>query len=141
MDVFQIECLKDGTWSNKIPTCKIADCGTPAKLENGLVTFSTRNNLTTYKSEIIYSCQQPYYKMLHSTTGEPSMLNQPASASHTLGLRVRQGVEIPVIGHSLGGTREKKYLVTCLPSPCLRLASKNLGCMAVLYPHRHTHRL
>lgn len=22
MDVFQIECLKDGTWSNKIPTCK-----------------------------------------------------------------------------------------------------------------------
>lgn len=22
MDTFQIECLKDGTWSNKIPTCK-----------------------------------------------------------------------------------------------------------------------
>ncbi|XP_059955260.1 mannan-binding lectin serine protease 1 isoform X4 [Mesoplodon densirostris] len=68
MDTFQIECLKDGTWSNKIPTCKIVDCGAPAELENGLVTFSTRNNLTTYKSEIRYSCQQPYYKMLHSIT-------------------------------------------------------------------------
>lgn len=22
MDTFQIECLKDGTWSNRIPTCK-----------------------------------------------------------------------------------------------------------------------
>lgn len=22
MDTFQMECLKDGTWSNKIPTCK-----------------------------------------------------------------------------------------------------------------------
>uniref|UniRef100_A0A452EWS8 Complement C1s subcomponent n=1 Tax=Capra hircus TaxID=9925 RepID=A0A452EWS8_CAPHI len=69
MDTFQMECLKDGTWSNKLPTCKIADCGAPAELENGVVTFSTRNNLTTYKSEIRYSCQRPYYKMLHNTTG------------------------------------------------------------------------
>ncbi|XP_012386524.2 mannan-binding lectin serine protease 1 isoform X3 [Dasypus novemcinctus] len=69
MDTFQIECLKDGTWSNKIPTCKIADCRAPAELEHGLVTFSTRNNLTTYKSEIRYSCQQPYYKMLHNISG------------------------------------------------------------------------
>lgn len=68
MDTFQIECLKDGAWSNKIPTCKIVDCGAPAGLKHGLVTFSTRNNLTTYKSEIRYSCQQPYYKMLHNTT-------------------------------------------------------------------------
>ncbi|XP_038200783.1 mannan-binding lectin serine protease 1 isoform X3 [Arvicola amphibius] len=69
MDEFQIECLKDGTWSSKIPTCKIVDCGVPAGLKHGLVTFSTRNNLTTYKSEIRYSCQQPYYKMLHNVTG------------------------------------------------------------------------
>ncbi|KAM7321853.1 hypothetical protein ACRRTK_018694 [Alexandromys fortis] len=69
MDTFQIECLKDGTWSNKIPTCKIVDCGIPAGLKHGMVTFSTRNNLTTYKSEIRYSCQQPYYKMLHNVTG------------------------------------------------------------------------
>ncbi|KAL1787983.1 mannan-binding lectin serine protease 1 isoform X2 [Sigmodon hispidus] len=69
MDTFQIECLKDGTWSNKIPTCKIVDCGVPAGLKHGLVTFSTRNNLTTYKSEIRYSCQKPYYKMLHNITG------------------------------------------------------------------------
>nr|KAF6379294.1 mannan binding lectin serine peptidase 1 [Myotis myotis] len=69
MDTFQIECLKDGSWSNEIPICKIADCGAPAELEHGLVTFSTRNNLTTYKSEIRYSCQQPYYKMYNNITG------------------------------------------------------------------------
>nr|KAF6382814.1 mannan binding lectin serine peptidase 1 [Pipistrellus kuhlii] len=69
MDTFQIECLKDGSWSNEIPICKLADCGAPAELEHGLVTFSTRNNLTTYKSEIRYSCQQPYYKMYNNITG------------------------------------------------------------------------
>ncbi|XP_054537286.1 mannan-binding lectin serine protease 1 isoform X1 [Pan troglodytes] len=69
MDTFQIECLKDGTWSNKIPTCKIVDCRAPGELEHGLITFSTRNNLTTYKSEIKYSCQEPYYKMLNNNTG------------------------------------------------------------------------
>ncbi|XP_055977310.1 mannan-binding lectin serine protease 1 isoform X3 [Sorex fumeus] len=69
MDTFQIECLKDGTWSNKIPICKMADCGIPAELEHGLFIFSSRKNLTTYKSEIRYSCQQPYYKMLQNITG------------------------------------------------------------------------
>lgn len=69
------------------------DCGAPAELENGLVTFSTRNNLTTYKSEIRYSCQQPYYQMLHGITGEPSTLNQRTPSSHALGLRVRLGAE------------------------------------------------
>ncbi|XP_006156799.1 mannan-binding lectin serine protease 1 isoform X1 [Tupaia chinensis] len=69
MDTFQIECLKDGTWNNKIPTCKIVDCGVPAELEHGVVTFSTRNNLTVYKSEMRYSCQQPYYKMLPNISG------------------------------------------------------------------------
>ncbi|XP_063117289.1 mannan-binding lectin serine protease 1 isoform X2 [Cavia porcellus] len=69
MDTFQIECLKDGTWSNKIPTCQIVDCGAPTELEHGLVTFSSMNNLTTYKSEIRFSCQHPYYKMLHNITG------------------------------------------------------------------------
>ncbi|XP_005657166.1 mannan-binding lectin serine protease 1 isoform X1 [Sus scrofa] len=96
MDVFQIECLKDGTWSNKIPTCKIADCGTPAKLENGLVTFSTRNNLTTYKSEIIYSCQQPYYKMLHSTTGVYTCSAQGVWMNEVLGKS--QPTCLPVCG-------------------------------------------
>ncbi|XP_037694503.1 mannan-binding lectin serine protease 1 isoform X3 [Choloepus didactylus] len=69
MDTFQIECLKDGTWSNKLPTCKIVDCRVPAELEHGMVIFPTRNNLTTYGSEIRYSCQQPYYKMLHNISG------------------------------------------------------------------------
>lgn len=73
-----------------LSSLSVADCGTPAELENGVVTFSTRNNLTTYKSEIRYSCQRPYYKMLHNITGEPCMLTQPTPSSH-FGLRVRLG--------------------------------------------------
>ncbi|XP_039344951.1 mannan-binding lectin serine protease 1 isoform X2 [Mauremys reevesii] len=68
-DSFQIECLKDGTWSNKIPICKIADCKAPVELEHGSVTFATRNNLTTYRSGIRYSCQRPYYQMAPNITG------------------------------------------------------------------------
>ncbi|KAM7160699.1 mannan-binding lectin serine protease 1 isoform 1-T1 [Macrochelys suwanniensis] len=68
-DSFQIECLKDGTWSNKIPICKIADCRAPAELEHGSITFATRNNLTTYRSGIRYACQRPYYQMAPNITG------------------------------------------------------------------------
>ncbi|KAM6064556.1 LOW QUALITY PROTEIN: mannan-binding lectin serine protease 1-like [Theristicus caerulescens] len=67
-DSFQIECLKDGTWSNKIPICKIADCKAPLELEHGFVTFSSRNNLTTYRAAIQYHCQHPYYHMAPNST-------------------------------------------------------------------------
>ncbi|KAM6258512.1 LOW QUALITY PROTEIN: mannan-binding lectin serine protease 1-like [Porphyrio hochstetteri] len=67
-DSFQIECLKDGTWSNKIPICKIADCKEPPELEHGFVTFSSRNNLTTYRAAIQYHCQHPYYHMAPNST-------------------------------------------------------------------------
>ncbi|KAM5277345.1 mannan-binding lectin serine protease 1 isoform 3-T3 [Hipposideros larvatus] len=33
MDTFQIECLKDGTWSNKIPTCKKTEMDVESELE------------------------------------------------------------------------------------------------------------
>ncbi|XP_065604025.1 mannan-binding lectin serine protease 1 isoform X1 [Cyrtonyx montezumae] len=67
-DSFQIECLKDGTWSNKIPICKIADCQAPPELEHGFVTFLSRNNLTTYRAAIQYHCQHPYYHMAPNST-------------------------------------------------------------------------
>nr|KAF6475152.1 mannan binding lectin serine peptidase 1 [Rousettus aegyptiacus] len=96
MDTFQIECLKDGTWSNKIPTCKIADCGAPAELKHGLVTFSTSNNLTTYKSEVRYSCQQPYYKMFHNITGIYTCSAQGVWMNEVLGRN--QPTCLPVCG-------------------------------------------
>ncbi|OXB75636.1 UNVERIFIED_CONTAM: hypothetical protein H355_001280 [Colinus virginianus] len=73
-DSFQIECLKDGTWSNKIPICKIADCQAPPELEHGFVTFLSRNNLTTYRAAIQYHCQHPYYHMAPNSTvcGRPA---------------------------------------------------------------------
>ncbi|XP_053566234.1 mannan-binding lectin serine protease 1 isoform X2 [Bombina bombina] len=68
METFQIECRKDGTWSNKIPNCKIVDCKPPKELENGFVTFSTIQNLTTYQSTLQYSCREPYYTMVPNIT-------------------------------------------------------------------------
>ncbi|XP_054241875.1 mannan-binding lectin serine protease 1 [Indicator indicator] len=67
-DSFQIECLKDGTWSNKVPICKIADCKAPPELEHGFITFSSRNNLTTYRAAVQYHCQHPYYHMAPNST-------------------------------------------------------------------------
>ncbi|XP_030071968.1 mannan-binding lectin serine protease 1 isoform X2 [Microcaecilia unicolor] len=69
MESLQMECQKDGTWSNKIPTCKIVDCRSPAQLENGFISFPTVKNLTTYRSDIQYSCQLPYYEMAPNISG------------------------------------------------------------------------
>lgn len=48
----------------------VADCKAPPELEHGFVTFSTRNNLTTYQAAIQYHCQHPYYHMAPNSTGE-----------------------------------------------------------------------
>ncbi|XP_073482521.1 mannan-binding lectin serine protease 1 isoform X2 [Aquarana catesbeiana] len=68
MDSFQIECRKDGTWSNQVPRCQIVDCKLPKELENGFMTFSTSENTTTYQSSITYSCREPYYIMTPNIT-------------------------------------------------------------------------
>ncbi|XP_075058424.1 mannan-binding lectin serine protease 1 isoform X2 [Mixophyes fleayi] len=68
MDSFQIECRKDGTWSNQIPRCQIVDCKLPKELESGFVTFSTPANITTYQSTFTYSCREPYYTMIPNIT-------------------------------------------------------------------------
>uniref|UniRef100_A0ABM5G485 Mannan-binding lectin serine protease 1-like isoform X1 n=2 Tax=Pogona vitticeps TaxID=103695 RepID=A0ABM5G485_9SAUR len=68
-ETFQIECMKDGRWSNEVPPCTIADCKTLPTLDHGFVTFATPDNLTTYQSRIQYSCQHPYYQMVPNITG------------------------------------------------------------------------
>ncbi|XP_063298884.1 mannan-binding lectin serine protease 1 isoform X2 [Pelobates fuscus] len=68
MDSFQIECQKDGTWSNRIPTCQIVNCKLPKDLENGLFTFPTAENITTYQATLQYSCREPYYEMVPNIT-------------------------------------------------------------------------
>lgn len=119
-------------WGILLSSFSVADCGAPAELEHGLVTFSTRNNLTTYKSEIRYSCQQPYYKMYNNITGEPCLLNQPPPTSHTLwvsglGWGLKQSISWPQFGR-IGN---EKHLETCLASPWLRPACQELGHMVI----------
>ncbi|XP_073445490.1 mannan-binding lectin serine protease 1 isoform X4 [Dendrobates tinctorius] len=68
MESFQIECRKDGTWSNEVPRCQIVDCNSPKELENGYMIFSTPENTTTYQSAVTYSCREPYYSMIPNIT-------------------------------------------------------------------------
>ncbi|KAG8445060.1 hypothetical protein GDO86_009995 [Hymenochirus boettgeri] len=68
MDSFQIECRKDGTWSNQIPPCQIVDCKLPKVIENGIITYSTAENRTTYQSSFKYSCREPYYILVPNIT-------------------------------------------------------------------------
>ncbi|XP_074448752.1 mannan-binding lectin serine protease 1 isoform X2 [Larus michahellis] len=96
-DSFQIECLKDGTWSNKIPICKIADCKAPPELEHGFVTFSSRNNLTTYRAAIQYHCQHPYYHMAPNSTATYTCDASGVWRSEELGTKLpscRPGVQV-----------------------------------------------
>lgn len=55
----------------------------PPELEHGFVTFSTRNNLTTYQAAIQYHCQHPYYHMAPNSTGE--QWGQAMSPRHSEG--------------------------------------------------------
>ncbi|XP_053243330.1 mannan-binding lectin serine protease 1 isoform X2 [Podarcis raffonei] len=87
-ETFQIECMKDGLWSNKVPICKIADCKAPRELDHGFVTFSTQHNLTTYQSAIQYSCQRPYYEMVPNVTGTYSCDARGLWRSAELGTRL-----------------------------------------------------
>lgn len=64
----------------------VADCKAPLELEHGFVTFSSRNNLTTYRAAIQYHCQHPYYHMAPNSTGE--QWGRAASPRHGAGGRV-----------------------------------------------------
>ncbi|XP_053314635.1 mannan-binding lectin serine protease 1 isoform X1 [Spea bombifrons] len=90
MESFQIECRKDGTWSNRIPTCQIVDCKMPKELENGFSTFPTAGNITTYQSSFAYSCQEPFYEMVPNIT-KPYICN-----ARGMWINEDIGTELPV---------------------------------------------
>ncbi|XP_078060334.1 mannan-binding lectin serine protease 1 isoform X1 [Mustelus asterias] len=63
VEAYQIECQKSGSWSSSIPTCKVIDCGAPRPLEDGVVTFHSKENLTLFRSHIEYSCPALHYHL------------------------------------------------------------------------------
>ncbi|XP_015217031.2 mannan-binding lectin serine protease 1 isoform X2 [Lepisosteus oculatus] len=66
---YQMECLKDGSWSSSVPSCKIVDCKAPVEIEYGYVIYDSSKNLTTYGSTIQYSCKEPRYQMYPKING------------------------------------------------------------------------
>lgn len=41
----------------------VIDCGTPLPLEDGFITFRSKDNLTLFGSRINYSCNALFYRM------------------------------------------------------------------------------
>ncbi|KAM4030718.1 complement C1r subcomponent-like [Anomaloglossus baeobatrachus] len=64
LSVFTAVCQRDGTWHRPVPRCEILSCGEPKDLRNGGHMFLAEPKRVTYLSEIVYSCNEPYYKMV-----------------------------------------------------------------------------
>ncbi|XP_074125190.1 complement C1r subcomponent isoform X1 [Sminthopsis crassicaudata] len=63
LNSFTSFCQDDGTWHRAMPHCKIVNCGVPQDLPNGNFSYITKKGENTYQSEILYTCQEPYYQM------------------------------------------------------------------------------
>ncbi|XP_074050628.1 complement C1r subcomponent [Macrotis lagotis] len=60
---FTSVCQDDGTWHRAMPSCKIVNCGAPHHLPKGSFKYLNKANGNTYQTEILYSCQEPYYQL------------------------------------------------------------------------------
>uniref|UniRef100_A0A4X2JTE3 complement subcomponent C1r n=1 Tax=Vombatus ursinus TaxID=29139 RepID=A0A4X2JTE3_VOMUR len=60
---FTSVCQDDGTWHRAMPYCKIVNCGAPHHLPKGNFIYLAKTGRNTYKSEILYTCQEPFYQM------------------------------------------------------------------------------
>uniref|UniRef100_A0A8D0GRH5 MBL associated serine protease 2 n=1 Tax=Sphenodon punctatus TaxID=8508 RepID=A0A8D0GRH5_SPHPU len=58
---FHATCQKDGSWNKPMAQCTIVDCGLPEDVSNGTISYITGAEATTYKAEIKYKCQDPFY--------------------------------------------------------------------------------
>ncbi|XP_006016220.1 mannan-binding lectin serine protease 2 isoform X1 [Alligator sinensis] len=67
---FKAECQKDGSWNKPMAKCIIVNCGPPEDIDNGTVTYVTRPEVTTYKAEIQYKCEGPFYTMKEKSNGK-----------------------------------------------------------------------
>ncbi|KAM3913351.1 complement C1r subcomponent [Leptodactylus fuscus] len=72
LNVFTAVCQRDGTWHRPVPRCEIVTCKQPKVLRNGVHTFLTEPNKVTYLSQIVYSCNEPYYRMVMAPEGSAS---------------------------------------------------------------------
>ncbi|KAM4651187.1 mannan-binding lectin serine protease 2 [Discoglossus pictus] len=63
LESFTTLCQITGMWDKPMATCIIKDCGPPEDITNGTYTYVTAKQVTTYKSEIQYSCPGSLYHM------------------------------------------------------------------------------
>ncbi|OXB60465.1 hypothetical protein ASZ78_000756 [Callipepla squamata] len=67
---FTAVCQDDGTWHQPMPHCEIVNCGSPAKLTNGIFSYVNKPANNTYQSVITYQCNEPYYHIVTGAGGD-----------------------------------------------------------------------
>lgn len=67
---FTAVCQADGTWHQPMPRCEIVNCGSPAKLTNGIFSYVNKPANNTYQSVITYQCNEPYYHIVTRGGGD-----------------------------------------------------------------------
>ncbi|NXJ09855.1 C1R protein, partial [Odontophorus gujanensis] len=67
---FTAVCQADGTWHQPMPHCEIVNCGSPAKLTNGIFSYVNKPANNTYQSVITYQCNEPYYHIVTGAGGD-----------------------------------------------------------------------
>ncbi|XP_001510548.3 mannan-binding lectin serine protease 2 isoform X1 [Ornithorhynchus anatinus] len=67
---FTATCQKDRSWNQPMPKCVVVDCGPPADIPSGRVSYITGPEVTTYEAEIQYSCKIPFYTLKTSNDGK-----------------------------------------------------------------------
>ncbi|XP_069753791.1 mannan-binding lectin serine protease 1 isoform X6 [Narcine bancroftii] len=102
VEAYQIECLKSGTWSSGIPTCKVIDCGTPRLLEDGFITFHSKDNLTLFGSQIDYSCHALFYQM------EPELNSTYTCMENSFWVNDELGTDLPTCHPVCGKPRIRR---------------------------------
>uniref|UniRef100_A0A8D3CYU3 Vitamin K-dependent protein C n=1 Tax=Scophthalmus maximus TaxID=52904 RepID=A0A8D3CYU3_SCOMX len=63
IDSFSTMCQSNGRWHLPLPECHIIDCGEPAPLLNGGVTFLSGFQ-NQHRSVVQYHCNEPFYSLL-----------------------------------------------------------------------------
>ncbi|CAK6440589.1 unnamed protein product [Pipistrellus nathusii] len=60
---FTAVCQRDGSWDQPMPECSIVDCGPPEALPGGRVEHLTGPEVTVYRAEVQYRCNETFYTM------------------------------------------------------------------------------
>ncbi|XP_069119974.1 protein lev-9-like [Argopecten irradians] len=76
------ECLADGTWGGREPSCEKVTCGSPPVIENAIIVGMETRGTFSFEQELTYACDQGYEmegdpRAMCDTDGDWTWLGNP----------------------------------------------------------------